>query len=162
MEALEKLPSSRYVDLSFFVKDRVLISPISQRHLTGEFEKKYIGTRSLCSIASRLAIAQLQRFIHISDFSFYFLNQLLSVSKFTPLHSLPTLVLSALTFGIPLVRKSLVVSVMAITFRANVVSSCLMSPLESPTKMSPIGIAISSVFVKTSLSYCAETKLMSR
>ena len=46
MEALEKLPSSRYVDRSSFVKDRVLISPISQRHLTGEFEKKYIGTRS--------------------------------------------------------------------------------------------------------------------
>jgi len=28
-----------------FFKDRVLISPILQRHLTGEFEKKYIGTR---------------------------------------------------------------------------------------------------------------------
>lgn len=29
--------------------DRVLISSILQRHLTGEFEKKYIGTRRLFS-----------------------------------------------------------------------------------------------------------------
>lgn len=43
MEVLGRPPSSRYIALLRVFVDLVLIMTTIQRHLTGEFEKKYIG-----------------------------------------------------------------------------------------------------------------------
>src|ERR1700676_704924 len=117
-----------------------------KRHLTGEFEKKYIGTCQL--LRSRPAYhrrSTIHRIVHLHR-----LSQPLLVSKYTLSSSRPTLAPSASTSGTPPDRRSLVVSATATTFRASVVLSCLMSPRESHTRMFRIGTVTSSECARTS------------
>lgn len=99
-----------------------------KRHLTGEFEKKYIATLGVD--------------VHPLGFT--------TVSAFPPSSLVPstmtlTLYLSRTSarfssmFGTPLVRRSLAVSVMDTTSTASAVLSCSTLPAVSPTRMFPTG-----------------------
>lgn len=82
------------------------------------------------------------------------------VLRCTLSRSPPTTGRSASMSGIQLDKKSSVASATATTFKGSVVLSCSTWPQGSRTKTSRTGIVISSVFVKTSRSCCAVTRLM--
>jgi len=101
-----------------------------KRHLTGEFEKKYVAT---------LGVEVHPLNFHTNYGQIVFLM-----------------------FGILLGKKNLEDFVMDITFKENVLSSCLMLLLGSLTSRLLIGIEILFEFAKIFLSFFAETKLISR
>lgn len=86
----------------------------------------------------------------------------LRVFKFTPLTSTPTSVRLFSRFGIPLVRKSLVVSVTVTISTVSVVSSCSMLLRVSLTRTFPTGTEILSESARTFLLSSVVTRSMSR
>ena len=87
-----------------------------QRHLTGEFEKKYIGMYAQFCVS--------RGSYHVVSRSFFLLLTTIiqphSELRFTLYPSPPTMARSFSMSGIPPAKKSLVVSAMATTSRANV------------------------------------------
>lgn len=103
-----------------------------KRHLTGEFEKKYIATlgvevhplgfTTVCYLPRHSPRAGVRS---------------CELSRLTRSHR--TWARSSSTCGTPLVRRSSVASVMDTTSTARPVSSCSMSPRVSPTRTCPTG-----------------------
>lgn len=126
-----------------------------KRHMTGEFEKKYVAT---------LGVEVHPLVFHTNRGAIRF-NVWVRTKKLrlnAPVITYRLTFSSLHHFRTQLARRNSAVFAMATTFRASAPSSCSTSPHVSPTKTCPTGIAIWCASARTFPSCSAATRSTSR